>query len=74
MSNNYEFMATGAREYVKSYSVYDGSSRLIELYEARSNAAHGAYCLKTRYTYVGATSQIQASIEEPATWDSSWDI
>lgn len=74
MSNGYEFMKTGNREYIKSHSVYDGSNRLITVYEARANALHDHYALKTDYTYVGITSQIENSKESASLWDSSWDI
>lgn len=72
--NKYEFLKTGEKEYIKAYLVYDGSSRLTTIYEARANADHGAYCLKTTYAYDGTSNRVQKSKEEDATWDSSWDI
>lgn len=59
---------------VKSKSFYDGSNRVITRYETVTNAVHGQPCLRTDYTYVGATPNVDASKESMATWDSAWDI
>jgi hypothetical protein len=62
------------KEICKTKSVYDGSNRLITRYEALANAEDGAPCLRTDYTYVGVTTQVDATKESFSNWDSSWDI
>lgn len=59
---------------IKTKSFYDGSNRLTSRYEAVANADNGVACLRTDYTYVGATTQVDASKESISTWNSSWDI
>jgi hypothetical protein len=61
-------------EGVKTYSVYDGSARLISYYVAIEQAKHGEQCMLTQYTYDGASARILKSKETLTTWDSSWDI
>jgi hypothetical protein len=61
-------------EVVKVHHVYDGSDRLIERYEAVANAVHGAKCLRTDYTYDGASTRVVGMKESVSTWDSAWDI
>ncbi len=67
-------LKTTLKENVKKYYVFDGSARMTDVYEARSNAAHGDTCLHTQYVYDGATFRIQKSKEQNATWDSAWEI
>jgi len=59
---------------VKTKTIYDGSNRAITRYEAVANANNGQACIKTSYTYVGATTQIDATKEEMDVWQSAWDI
>lgn len=59
---------------VKTKSFYDGSNRVTSRYEAVANSIHGGPALKTDYTYVGATTFVDASKESMGAWDSSWDI
>jgi len=68
-----ELLRSLQKEVVKTKSVYDGSNRLITRYEAFSNSPNGKPCLKTTYTYVGATTNIDKTKEELATWNSAWD-
>lgn len=67
-------LQTLGREIMKVYRVYDGSDRLVTQYEAVANCEHGKPCVKTEYTYVGATTRIEKMKESQATWDSSYDI
>lgn len=62
------------QEGTKTHSVYDGSSRLTDFYVAAVDAEDGDPCLRTRYTYSGATNLVENSKDELATWDSTWDI
>ena len=61
-------------EAIKTWSVYDGSNRLVSFYTADTDAVNGQTCLLTRYTYDGATSRILGSKEELSTWNSAWNI
>ncbi len=61
-------------EAMKSFSVYDGSDRLITRYEAVSNALDQAPCLKTTYTYIGASTRVEKSKEEIGVWLTAYDI
>lgn len=63
-----------SREVMKTKSFYDGSNRLTSRFEALSNTEHGKPCLKTEYTYVGITTNVDKTKESFSTWDSSWDI
>ncbi len=74
MSNGYGHLLTGEKEYIKQYFEYDGSARMVTVYEARANAADGEPCLKTTYEYVGATTRVEKMVEEEAEWDETWDI
>jgi hypothetical protein len=67
-------LQTLGREVIKVKKFYDGSNRVTSQYEAVANAEHGKPCLKTEYTYVGATPNVDAMKESAATWDSAWDI
>jgi hypothetical protein len=72
--NEYAFLATGNKEYIKSYLVYDGSNRLEYVYEARANAQHGDYALVTQYEYDGVSNRVVKTLESSGTWDSTYDI
>ena len=63
-------------EMSKSFIVYDANNppRMIELYEAPTDAVAGSPCVKTTFAYVGTTSRVEKSKEEPAQWDASYDI
>jgi hypothetical protein len=61
-------------ESVKTYSVYDGSNRLIQFYEAHTDASDGDKCRLTTYTFDGASDRLLKSKESLATWSSAWDI
>lgn len=74
MSNKTSFIKTGNEEYIKTHFVYDGSNRVTDTYEARANALNGHYALRTRFSYVGATTYVENTTEEDGVWDSSWDI
>ena len=57
---------------IKTYSVYDGSDRLTEFYEAAIDAENGDRALKTTYTYWTTTTLVKGSKEELSAWDTSW--
>jgi hypothetical protein len=69
-----DFVVPFQREAIKFHYVYDGNGRLIDAYEAATAAVNGQSCLRTRYTYDGATSRVVGSKEELSTWDETWDI
>jgi hypothetical protein len=74
VGNKGRHLTTGANEYIKSYIEYDGSARMVAVYEARANAADGDPCLKTEYQYDGATTRIQKMHESEDEWDATWDV
>lgn len=65
---------TALEQGVKTYSVYDGSSRLVGFYEAPSDATNGTNCLLTEYGYVGASSRVEKTRESIAQWNSAYDL
>ncbi len=65
---------TALTEGMKTYSVYDPSGRLIEFYEAATDAADGNNCLLTTYEYDGVSSRVLKTKESIAQWDASYDI
>ena len=62
------------REIMKVKRFYDGSSRVTSQYEAFANAIDGQPCIRTDYTYVGATTNVDAMKESMSTWQAAWDI
>ena len=69
-----EMLNALGREVVKLFKVYDGSDRLITQYEAVANAIDGQPCLKTTYTYIGATTKVEKMKEALDTWLAAYDI
>ena len=69
-----ELLRTLSKEVVKVFKVYDGSDRLITQYEAMANAIDQAVCLKTEYTYVGATTRVEKMNESLGVWLLAYDI
>jgi hypothetical protein len=67
-------LKTNLHETVKQYITYDINGRTTNIYEAHSGAVNGQPCLRTRYTYDGASNRIVKRLEEISTWDSSWDM
>lgn len=61
-------------EIVKVFKVYDGSDRLITQYEAVANAVDQSPCLKTDYTYIGATTKVEKMRESQGIWLAAYDI
>ena len=62
-------------EITKEYTVFDGSGRVSEFYQAQSDAENGDPCLKTTYSYHATyTTQVFKRKEEMSSWNSSWDI
>lgn len=55
-------------EAVKMYIVYDGSNRMIETYTAVTDAQDGDQCMKTVYTYAGASNRIIKMKESLDVW------
>lgn len=62
------------QEAVKTYSVYDGSNRIISFYVAPAGAKTGDQCQLNTYTYDGVSTRIQKTKETLALWDATWDI
>jgi len=73
-SNSYGHIKTNSAENIKQHFVYDGSNRMVGVYEARENAADGDPCLLTTYTYVSTSTRVQAMKETDSTWNGAWDI
>lgn len=69
-----ELLKSQAQELIKSHSVYDGSNRPISIYVAQADAANGAACIVTTYTYDSGSTRVVGRKEANSTWDSSWDI
>lgn len=72
--NKYAHLKTNQSEYIKSYIIYDGSGRMITIYEAKANAIDGTPCLRTDYGYDGATSRIAKMKETEDVWDDSYEL
>ena len=72
-NDNYPLL-TGFSQPMKTFSVYDGFNRLIELYEAITDAPDGHVCLLTEYEYDGISNRVLKSKESNATWQAIWDI
>lgn len=68
------FLSTHLKEAVKMYIEYDATNRMVTTYTAGADADHGDHCIRTDYTYWGASLRIQKMRESLAAWDSSWDI
>jgi dTDP-4-amino-4,6-dideoxygalactose transaminase len=69
-----ELLKAQAHELVKSHTTYDVSSRPSAIYVAQADAANGASCIVTTYTYDSTSSRVVGRKEAYSTWDSSWDI
>jgi IMP cyclohydrolase len=69
-----DFIRAHLNEATKEYIVYDGTSRMTEVYVATVDAEDGEPCLKTTYEYDGVSTRIVKRKEELDLWDSSWDI
>jgi hypothetical protein len=67
-------LKTNRNELVKQYIVYDGNGRMTDVYEARNDAEDGTPCLRTQYTYDGASSRIEKRLETLDTWLAAYDI
>lgn len=65
---------TSSFEYIKTHAVLDGTNRITEFYEVKVDAIDGDPCIRTRYQYFAATSNVTGTIEEDAVWDSTWDF
>lgn len=69
-----QYLQALGKEIMKVKRVYDGSNRVITQYEAYANAADGAPCLQTTYTYIGAATQIDKMLEAIGVWSAAYDI
>lgn len=69
-----DFVVPHQKEAVKQYTTYDGLGRMEFVYVAIANAEDGALCLKTQYTYEGASGRVSQMQESLDVWDSDWDI
>lgn len=68
-----DLIESHGKDATKTKSFYDGSNRLSFYVVALRDAANGARCLVTKYTYVGATSRVDLSREYFGVWSSAWD-
>lgn len=73
-SNGDAILESLKKEIVKVFKVYDGSDRLSEQYEALANTADNGPCLKTDYTYVGATTRVEKMRESVGIWLAAYNI
>lgn len=69
-----DLVRTHMNEAIKQFLVYDGSNRMVTTYVAATNAVDGDTCLRTDYTYVGASVRIEKMKESLDVWQSIWDI
>ena len=69
-----DHLKSHSKEGIKMFIEYDGSNRMEFIYEAPTDAEHGAPALQTQYEYDGGSSRIAKMKESQTTWDSSWDI
>lgn len=67
-------ITTLKNEVMKTFAVYDGSDRLIELYEAVTTAEDGDPCLKTEYAYIAASTRVEKTKESYDVWLAIWEI
>ena len=73
VNNRSSVIKSNINEYVKSKVFYDGQNRPEFIYEAQNIAVTGTPCLKTTYSYVGASALVDYMKEEEASWDTSWE-
>jgi len=64
---------TALNEYTKSKQIFDGSGRLEYLYVAGIQAKNNDPCIVTRYTYIGATSNVDYVKEYEGKWLTSFE-
>jgi len=69
-----DMVSTHMSETVKTYSTFDGSSRLEYFYVAHVDAEEGDTCMLTQYAYDGTSSRIVKTKESKATWLAAWEI
>lgn len=69
-----DFFSAQIQEAVKTFSLYDGSNRIVGFYVAPIAAKNGDKCQLTVYAYDGATTRVLKTKEILAIWDSTWDI
>lgn len=76
MANNdrTSHLKTVLHERTKNFCVYDGSGRMTDNYEAHADAEDQTPCLRTIYTYDGASSRILKRAELEDVWLSTYDI
>ena len=74
-SSRQQGLSTQLHELVKQFTVLDPQGRPEFVYTTQTDAAHGAFCTVTQYTYFNATTTLVEKMKESnATWDSSYDI
>lgn len=69
-----DILQSNARECMKMHIAFDGSNRMVTIWECPIGAENGDPAMKTSYEYVGATNRISGMKEEMSSWDSSWDF
>lgn len=68
-------LKTQQNELVKSYTVYDGQQRPIEIYTVHTDAVDNTPCSVVYYDYLNATSSLVTKMKEDnAFWLATWDI
>lgn len=69
-----DYLRTIKFEALKLYRVYDVNNRVVQQYEAPTNAKTGDLCLKTQYSYISTSARVEKVKESLSTWDTSWDL
>lgn len=72
--NGLAVLKTMDGEFVKEYTIYDGSNRPTDVYRAYTDAPDNAPCYRIQMGYSGGTNLVIKTKESEATWDISWDI
>jgi len=73
-SNPSQLVSSHFKEAIKSYSTFDGSLRLENIYVAHVDTEAGEACMRTQYTYDGTSTRVEKTKESLAAWDAAWDI
>lgn len=72
--NNRDMLKALKLEALKEYREYDGSFRVIAVYQANTDADNNDLCLKTEFVYDGTSSRVIKKKESLVPWQSSWNI
>lgn len=61
-------------ESMQTHYVYDGSNRNTYIYQAVTGTKNGGPCLVTKFSFTGANTYADGSVEYVGTWDATWEI